>query len=221
VSQFRMRFAAVLFLLSAAIASCDSAEQNKSSASTPTTTAVPSSTSPANSRTADPLTKRILVDTPLTQAFTTKLFEPKFSARFPADWTIVERDAAAFQAYAGQEEAELTVDHTYTTKESVGEGVARLAKTPGLNPGPTSEITVGGRKGRVFTGATPLGPATSFTDSGFHTRGNNEGIGIIVLPAGDGTTVTVFLVAETDRQHGLVPLMKLARRILATLAWQT
>ena len=43
-------------------------------------------------------------------------------------WTV-ERDATAFQMYAGDEEHELTFDHSYQQKETVAAAIARLKGT--------------------------------------------------------------------------------------------
>ena len=74
-------------------------------------------------------------------------FDPPFTVLIPADWTGVLRDKWAFQAYFGNEDFEVTFDHTYQEKESVDTAISRLAATAGLNAGPVSTIVVGGLTG--------------------------------------------------------------------------
>ncbi len=58
-----------------------------------------------------------------------------------------------------------------------------------------------------------------FVDSGFHT---NQGytFEVIVIPAEDGTTITIFLTSEGNTDSGLETLAPLARRIFRSVEWQ-
>ena len=67
---------------------------------------------------------------PLTQRVKAG-FDPQFSVRIPAGWTSVLRDVSAFQVYTGNEEYEITFDHTYRSKESVAHAIGRLTSTTG------------------------------------------------------------------------------------------
>jgi hypothetical protein len=145
-------------------------------------------------------------------------FDPPFTLQIPADWTGVLRDPSAFQAYAGQEDFEITFDHTYRQQESVDEGVARMADTAGLVPGPVTAVVVGGREGKGFLGTA--NSAVRFLDSGFHTN-HAMPVELFVIPAPDGTTITIFLTAEGAPQHGLEALSPLARRVFQTVDWKS
>jgi hypothetical protein len=153
----------------------------------------------------------------LTQAAETA-FDPPFTLQIPDDWTAVLRDPSAFQAYAGEEDFEITFDHTYRELESVDQGIARLSGTAGLVPGPVDTVTVGGREGKGFLGTASS--SVRFVDSGFHTN-QAMPVELFVIPAPDGTTVTIFLTAGGDPQHGLEPLDRLARRIFETVEWKS
>ncbi|HUR51835.1 MAG TPA: hypothetical protein VMZ11_06915 [Mycobacteriales bacterium] len=152
----------------------------------------------------------------LTKSFTTAVFQPGFSVRLPVGWTVVERDAAAFQAYLGEEDFEITLDHTYTRRESVDQGVARLGRTPLSSPGPAEQVVVGGRRGKAFVLQTQA--AVSFSDSGFHTPGGGP-LGVMVLPAPDGTTISVFLTSKNDRAAQVPRMRALVDRVFSTLRW--
>ena len=143
-------------------------------------------------------------------------FDPPFTLQIPSDWTGVLRDRWAFQAYAGNEAFEITFDHTYETKESVDEAIARLKETKGLAPRTVSPVVIGGREGMGFVADSQS--AVRFVDSGFHTNQAST-LEIIAIPAPDGTTITVFLTAEGDPLHGLDLLGPLARRIFDTVEW--
>jgi hypothetical protein len=184
--------------------------------SSPTDQATPS---PSPLPTAKP-TPRASIDPQarLTQRVEAGLgFDPPFTLRIPADWTAVLRDEAAFQAYSGNEDFEITFDHTFQPEETVDEGIARLTDTPGLLPGPVQPVLVGGREGKGFVADSDA--AVMFSDSGFHT---NEGstLEVIVVPVPGGKTITIFLTAGGDPDHGLESLSPLARRIFKTVEWQ-
>jgi len=151
----------------------------------------------------------------LTKPFTTTLFRPGFSLRLPAAWTAVERDVSAFQAYLGDEDFEITFDHTYQRHESVAQGVARLSATPGARPGVVEQVVVGGRRGQAVV--LDDDGALQFADSGFHVPSGP--IVVMVLPVPDGTTLTVFLVTRDDRAVQVPRLRTLVDRVLATLRW--
>ena len=151
---------------------------------------------------------------PLTQVFTTTVFKPAMTIRLPADWTPVERDAAAFQAFFGTESNELTLDHSYRQRESVSTAMTRLAATDGLEPGPMYDVSMGGRKGRGFVGKAPKG--VEFKDSTFHIPVGP--IEVMAVPMTDGTTLTVFVTDNVG--GGLTSTSQLARRILAGVTWR-
>lgn len=219
-----------LLALSVVVTACGSdsaATTQPSSGSTSALTASsPSTSSPSTSSastetaavtvasTADPV--QIDPQAALTQAVDSA-FDPPFSLQIPADWTAVLRDRWAFQAYAGNEDFEITFDHTYQEKESVDEGIARLAATAGLNAGPVGPVAVGGVSGKGFVGDSQS--AVRFVDSGFHTNDASR-LEVIVIPMEDGTTVTVFLTAGADRQGGVDALGQLARRVFETVRWK-
>jgi len=152
---------------------------------------------------------------PLTQTVDAA-FDPPFTLRLPDDWTAVLRDISAFQAYAGNEDFEITFDHTYRSKESVEQAIARLTGTEGLTPGPVTAVAVGGLEGKGFVAGSQS--AVRFVDSGFHTNQAST-LEVMAIPVEDGTTVTVFLTAEGDPEHGLETLAPLARRIFETVEW--
>jgi hypothetical protein len=144
-------------------------------------------------------------------------FDPPFSLRIPADWTSVLRDRSAYQVYAGNEDYEITFDHTYREKESVAAAVRRLRATPGLTAGPVTNVVIGNRKGEGFSAGSDA--AVMFADSGFHTNEPSR-LAVFAIPAGDGTTLTVFLTAGGNPMHGLDLLAPLARRIFKQVTWQ-
>jgi hypothetical protein len=179
-----------------------------------TRSAAPSSTPSAGVPSAPPATIDPAV--PLTKTFTTKVFRPGLSLRLPADWYPTERDVSAFQAYRGDEDFEITLDHSYQKKESVDQGVARLSATQGLTAGPLKDVTVGGRTGKAFIAQFDKG--VRFPDTGFHANDSGP-MALMVLPVPDGTTVTVYLLTRTDRAAALPGLMALTDRIFATVRW--
>ena len=151
----------------------------------------------------------------LTKPFTTTAFKPGFSLRLPATWIAVERDVSSFQAYLGDEDVEITLDHSYQRKESVPAGVARLSATPGATATATEPVVVGGRRGQAVVLQADSG--LQFADSGFHVPSGP--IGVVVLPVPDGTTLTVFLTTRNDKAVALPRLRALADRVFATLRW--
>jgi hypothetical protein len=143
-------------------------------------------------------------------------FDPSFTLRIPKRWTAVLRDRSAFQVYAGNEEFEITFDHTYREEETVAQAITRLSGTAGLVPAPMTDVVIGGRAGQGFTAGSDA--AVMFTDSGFHTNLASE-LEVFAIPAGDGTTVTVFLTSGGNPTEGLKMLAPLARRIFKTVRW--
>lgn len=151
----------------------------------------------------------------LTQSFTTKVFKPAFSMRLPDAWTAVERDVAAFQAYLGDEDFEITFDGTFRRAETVDQGVARLSRTPGATAQSVEPVVVDGRRGKAFV--LQSDGELRFADSGFHVPSGP--IGVMVLPVPGGRTLTVFLTTRNDRATAVPQLRTLADRVLATLRW--
>jgi hypothetical protein len=200
---------AVLIPIVVVSAGCGGASSPTSSAPSPTT-APPAATDESSGSNAS-----INPRAPLTQTVHAR-FDPPFTLRIPAHWTAVLRDVSAFQAYAGNEDFEITFDHTYRSKESVAHAIARLLRTDGLTPGRVTDVVIGGRAGKGFTASSQS--AVMFVDSGFHT---NEGsrLEVFAIPVKDGTTVTVFLTAGGNPWHGLDALAPLARRVFRTVAW--
>jgi hypothetical protein len=158
---------------------------------------------------------------PLTKAYATTEFMPAMSLRLPADWTTAERDVSAFQVYAGDEEHELTFDHTYQQKETVEAAVARLKRTEGLVAGPVSEVPVGDRRGLAFLAKREGQFRLQFTDSGFHVPGGDD-LEVMAVPLADGTTLSVFVTRRVGDGvvRPLEPTRRLAHRILATVTWR-
>jgi hypothetical protein len=152
---------------------------------------------------------------PLTQTVDAG-FDPSFTLRIPARWTSVLRDVLAFQVYAGNEDYEITFDHTYRSKESVAHALARLMITDGLTPGRVTDVVIGNRRGKGFVASSQS--AVMFADSGFHTNQGSK-LEVFAIPVKDGTTVTVFLTAGGNPMHGLDALGPLARRIFKTVDW--
>jgi hypothetical protein len=193
-----------------------------SPAATASVSASPSSSAPPSNAAAPEGTEPSAVPevsinarAPLTQTVDAG-FDPSFTLRIPARWTSVLRDVSAFQVYTGNEDFEITFDHTYRSKESLAHALARLRSTEGLSPGPVTTVDIGDRHGRGFMASSQ--GAVQFLDSGFHT---NEGsrLEVFAVPAQDGTTVTVFVTSGGDPLHGLDALGPLARRIFRTVAW--
>ena len=151
----------------------------------------------------------------LTKPYTTTVFKPGFSLRLPGNWTPVERDVSAFQAYLGDEDVEITFDRSYQKPETVDQGVARLSATPGARPGPAERVVVGGRPGKALVLEADGG--LQFADSGFHVPSGP--LGLVVLAVPDGTTLTVFYGTRNDRVAALPRLRALLDRVLATLRW--
>jgi len=182
----------------------------RSSSATPSTVG-PSTTAEESAATHESIDPR----SPLRQTVDAG-FDPPFTLRIPARWTAALRDRSAFQVYAGNEDFEITFDHTYRSKESVADAIARLMSTDGLTPGPLRNVAIGDRRGQGFTATSQA--AVMFVDSGFHTN-QASSLEVFAIPVNDGTTVTVFLTAEGNPVRGIEALGPLARRIFKTVDW--
>jgi hypothetical protein len=182
------------------------------SSSAPTSTATPSAATEESTGANTSINPRAA----LAQTVDAGL-DPPFTLRIPARWTAVLRDVSGFQVYAGNEDFEITFDHTYRSKESVAHAIARLLRTDGLTPGRVTDVVIGGREGKGFTASSK--GAVMFVDSGFHTNQGSR-LEVFAIPVEDGTTVTVFLTAEGDPMHGLDALSPLARRVFQTVDWR-
>jgi hypothetical protein len=159
-------------------------------------------------------------DVPLTQTYRTTILQPPITLKLPADWYPTERDESALQVYIGDEEHEITFDHTYRKKETVDAAIARLKKTEGLVSGPVSPVSVGDRRGLAFVGKRDGPLRLQFTDSGFHVPGGSD-LEVMAVPLADGTTLTVYITRRvSDVVRPLEPTRRLARRILATVQWR-
>jgi hypothetical protein len=177
------------------------------------TTSVTATATSTATATPQPTDSPLDASAPLDATYTTEIFDPAFSLQIPSDWVAVERDAAAFQAYVGNEDYELTVDSTYMGSESVEDAIERLISTPRLDAGEVTAMTVGGRDGLFFV-ADPSG-AVAFPDSGFHTnRPAHLRVGAVSVAG--GKTVTIFIVTP---HSDFAELDEIALRILATLEW--
>jgi hypothetical protein len=209
---------AVLLSVAMPSAACGGGSSPESTPDSPSTSssAAPSSatTTAAADKSAD-TDASIKPRAPLTQVVDAN-FDPPFTLQIPAHWTAILRDRSAFQAYAGNEDFEITFDHTYRSKESVADAVARLSQTDGLTPGRVTNVIIGDRKGKGFVASSES--AVRFVDSGFHTSQGSK-FEVFAIPVKDGTTVTVFLTSEGNPMHGLDALGPLARRIFKTVTW--
>ena len=157
----------------------------------------------------------------LTQTYRTTIFQPPLIVKLPADWYPTERDAAAFQMYAGDEDYEITFDHTYTRKESVADAIARLKKTEGIEAGPVSPVSIGGRAGLAFVASRPGVLRLTFPDSGYHVPGGSD-LEVMAIPLQDGTTLSVFVTRRVGDgiSRSLEATRQVARRIMATVQWR-
>lgn len=217
--RVRRRCLMMLVPLAALAAACggDSVSSSSSapSSNTPSATA---GTSAAIGTVESSATSTVIDgDAALTQTVDAK-FDPAFTLRIPADWTAVLRDRWAFQAYFGNEDFEITFDHTHQAQESVNQAIGRLMEAEGLAPGPVSRVVVGGREGKSFVAESQS--AVQFVDSGFHTNDASK-LEVMAIPVPDGTTITIFLTAGGDPMHGLDVLAPLARRIFDTVEWRS
>ena len=196
-------------------AACGGSDGSTASPMPPATSDAVSASPAAVTSSASP-TLTIDPQAPLTQRVRSAFYEP-FTLRLPEGWTSVLRDKAAYQVYTGNEEYEITFDHTYTSEESVAEAIARLKEAPGLQAGAVTPVKIGNREGMGFEGSSDA--AVMFGDSGFHT--NEPGrLQVFAVPADDGTTITVFLTAGADPINGMDTLGPLARRIFKTVRWR-
>ena len=180
------------------------------------------SATPSAQASARPSQSVIVIDpnVPLTQTYRTTTFRPPLTLKLPADWYPTERDESAFQVYAGDEEHEITFDSTLTRKESVTDAIARLKKTEGIEAGPVTPVSIGGRSGLAFVASRPGVLRLTFADSGFHVPGGSD-LEVIAVPLADGTTLTVYVTRRVGdgATRPLEPTRRLARRIFATVTW--
>jgi hypothetical protein len=200
-------------LLLAALTGCGGSSGGKAQATA----------SPSADALAVPAPSVIVIDpqVPLTQTYRTTTFRPPLTLKLPADWYPTERDVDALQVYAGDEEHEITFDHTYKKKESVDAAIARLKKTEGLVAGPVSPVSIGDRHGLGFVGKRDGLLRLTFADSGFHVPGGSD-LEIMAIPLEDGTTLTVYVTRRVGdgAVRPLEPTRQLARRILGTVQWR-
>jgi hypothetical protein len=207
----------VLIPIAVVSAACQGEPSSTPTPGSPAASSAAASTPAPSSDTATTdATPSINARAPLTQRVRAG-FDPPFTLRIPAPWTSVLRDVSAFQVYAGNEDYEITFDHTYRARESVAHAIARLVRTDGLQPGPVKDVAIGGRQGKGFKASSQS--AVVFTDSGFHTNQASR-LEVFAIPVEGGGTVTVFLTAEGDPMHGLDALAPLARRIFKTVDWR-
>jgi hypothetical protein len=210
--------ARVAWALSALILTACSGSSGESPAAQASRTSSPSSPAVAL---PSPSVVGIDPSAPLTQTYTTTLFKPPLTVKLPAGWFPTERDVAAFQVYVGDEDYEITFDHSYTGKESVDGAVERLKKAEGIQAGRVSAVSVGGRASMAFVASRPGTMRLTFSDSGFHVPGGSD-LEVMAVPLPDGTTLTVFVGRRVDDgvTRPLEPMRRVARRILATVTWR-
>jgi hypothetical protein len=153
----------------------------------------------------------------LDTTFDSKIFRPAFRVSLPADWVPVERDAAAFQIYLGNEEYEITIDHTYQQPETAEAAMARLLSAPSLTAqGTPQPITIGGQVGQtvVVDASAPV----TWRDSGYHINVPDLRVRLATVPVEGGQTVSIFVVANTGADD-FAAVDAIALRILSTLDW--
>jgi hypothetical protein len=153
----------------------------------------------------------------LAVTFESKIFDPPFRISKPANWVAAERDAAAFQLYYGDEDFEITIDHTYQHAETAEAAMARLLGAPSLTARSDREaITVGGHVGQtvVIDASAPV----LWSDSGYHINSPNLSVRLVTVPVDGGETVSIFIVANAE-PAAFAALDEIARRILDTLVW--
>lgn len=153
----------------------------------------------------------------LDATFESEVFLPAFRVSLPPDWVPIERDAAAFQIYFGNEDYEITIDHTYQRPETAEAAMARLLGAPSVtaqgNPEP---ITVGGRAG--LTVVVDASAPVQWSDSGYHINVANLRVRLATIPVEGGETVSIFVVANTNADE-FAAVDQIALRILSTLEW--
>ena len=155
----------------------------------------------------------------LVTTFASKIFVPGFRLKVPAGWITIERDPAAFQVYFGEEDHEITIDHTYQKPETASGAMARLLAAPSQTAqGEPKPITVGGQAG--LTVVVDTSAPVTWSDSGFHTNRSGLRVRLVTAPVAGGGTVSIFVVANT-RADDFAALDEIALRILATLEWAT
>jgi hypothetical protein len=155
----------------------------------------------------------------LVTTFASKIFVPGFRLKMPAGWIAIERDAAAFQVYFGEEDDEITIDHTYRKPETPTAAMARLLAAPSqVTQGQPRPITIGGKTG--LTVVVDTSAPVTWSDSGFHTNRAGLRVRLITAPVAGGETVSIFVVANT-RAEDFAAVDEIGLRLLATLEWVT
>jgi hypothetical protein len=224
--QARLPRVAVAVVLGLVVAGCATPPSAPSSAgSTASATAVTASPSaspaPSGARPSTGPVARASFDpkAALVTTFASKIFVPGFRLKMPAGWIAIERDSAAFQVYFGEEDDEITIDHTYRKPETPTAAMARLLAAPSqVTQGEPRPITIGGKAGLTVVVDTTA-PVT-WSDSGFHTNRAGLRVRLITAPVAGGETVSIFVVANT-RAEDFAAVDEIGLRILATLEWVT
>jgi hypothetical protein len=153
----------------------------------------------------------------LDTTFNSRIFRPAFRVSLPADWVPIERDAAAFQIYLGNEEYEITIDHTYQQAETAEAAMARLLSAPSLTAqGSPQPITIGGQAGQTVV--VDAASSVMWSDSGYHTNVPGLRVRLATIPVEGGETVSIFVVANTSADD-FAAVDEIALRILSTLEW--
>jgi len=153
----------------------------------------------------------------LDTTFSSQVFRPAFRVDLPADWIAIERDAAAFQIYFGNEDYEITIDHTYQQAETAEAAMTRLLSAASLTPqGDPQPITVGGQAG--LTVVVDASAPVRWSDSGYHINLADLRVRLVTVPVEGGDTVSIFIVATTNADE-FAAVDQIALRILATLEW--
>jgi hypothetical protein len=117
----------------------------------------------------------------------------------------------------GNEEYEITIDHTYQQAETAEAAMARLLSAPSLTAqGDPQPITIGGQAGQtvVVDASAPV----RWSDSGYHINVPDLRVRLATVPVEGGETVSIFVVANTTAAD-FPAVDKIALRILSTLEW--
>jgi hypothetical protein len=189
----------------------------------PNASATPAAGSPSASatpiRASPPAGGQFDPSADLDTTFDSKIFRPGLSVKLPAAWIPIERDAEAFQIYFGNEDYEITIDHTYHAAETASAAMARLLGAPSLTAqSEPRTITVGGRAG--LTVVVDASAPVLWSDSGYHINVPDLRLRLATVPVEGGETVSIFVVANT-RADEFAAVDEIALRILETLEWVT
>jgi hypothetical protein len=189
-----------------ATSSSPSAAATAASGGQPSSTA--SVSSPAARATLDPAAE-------LDTTFDSKIFRPAIRIKLPSAWIAVERDPEAFQMYFGDEDYEITIDHTYHHPETAAAAMARLLGAPSLTAqGDPRPITIGAQAS--LTVVVDASAPVLWSDSGYHINRANLRVRLATVPVEGGETVSIFIVANTSADE-FAAVDEIALRILATL----